>query len=64
MLIEPLLTRLKDHEPNVHLLRVEGLEDGEHCEYVECLPRSKQICPLGDHSTYSHFWHVDAVEIW
>lgn len=32
MLADPLLRRLADHEPDVRVIRVHKLEEGEHCD--------------------------------
>jgi hypothetical protein len=32
VLVEPLLERLRTQEPHVPVLRVEGMDLGEHCE--------------------------------
>lgn len=31
VLIDPLLARLRDNEPDVKVIRVSGLDTGEHC---------------------------------
>ena len=38
MLTEPLLERLKTHEKDVKLIRVQKMDEGEHCDFFWSVP--------------------------
>ena len=40
VLTEPLLKRLREQETDVQLIRVQKLDDGEHCDFFWCVSRS------------------------
>lgn len=40
VLTEPLLERLKTHETDVKVIRVQKMEEGEHCDFFWYVSRS------------------------
>lgn len=60
VLTEPLLERLKTHETDVNVIRVQKLEEGEHCDFFWCVSFPPRLV---EDALMRKSRHIDAVEL-